>query len=134
MRFVSTRFHGVMDYVFGILLIVAPWLLGFARGGTETWVPVILGIAVILYSLFTDYELGVSRSIPMPTHLVLDGLVGLILLVSPWLFGFSDYVRAPHVILGILFIAAALFTRKVPSYGRIGGTGGRHGMPGPTAG
>jgi hypothetical protein len=36
MRFIPTRIHGMMDYAMGLLLIAAPWLFGFARGGAET--------------------------------------------------------------------------------------------------
>lgn len=117
MRFIPTRVHGMLDYGMGVLLIAAPWLFGFARGGAETWLPVVLGLGVILYSLFTDYELGVVRKLSMSAHLTMDGLGGALLAVSPWLFGFSDYVWVPHLILGLAEIGAALFTRKVPSYG-----------------
>lgn len=56
MQIISTKAHGVLDYLMGILLIASPWLFNFNRGGDETWIPVILGSAIILYSLFTDYE------------------------------------------------------------------------------
>jgi hypothetical protein len=118
MRFISTRVHGYVDYLMAVLLIAAPWLLDFARGGAETWIPVILGAGVILYSLFTDYELGLVKSLSMPSHLWLDGLGGLLLAASPWLFGFADWVWAPHLILGLLEIGAALMTETVPSYER----------------
>lgn len=118
MRFIPTRAHGYMDYLMGVLLIAAPWLLDFARGGAETWIPVILGAGVILYSLFTDYELGAVKSLAMPKHLWLDGLGGLLLALSPWLFGFSDWVWAPHLILGLLEIGSALMTKTTPSYDR----------------
>lgn len=117
MRFIPTRIHGYIDYLMGVLLIAAPWLLGFAAGGAETWVPVVLGAGVILYSLLTDYELGAVHTLSMPTHLWLDGLGGLLLLASPWLFGFADLVWVPHVVLGLLEIGAALTTETVPSYG-----------------
>ena len=55
-----TRIHGVLDYTVGALLIALPFLLGFG-GGAQTWVPVALGAAAIVYSLFTDYELGVKK-------------------------------------------------------------------------
>src|SRR5690606_21786694 len=115
MRFLSTRAHGIMDYLMGILLIAAPWLFDFARGGAETWVPVILGAGVILYSLMTDYEYGLSPAISMRTHLKLDLLSGILLAASPWLFGFSDYIFLPHLIVGILEIGASLVTHTVPA-------------------
>ena len=115
MRFISTRVHGMLDYGMGILLIAAPWIFEFAAGGAETWLPVALGAGVIAYSLFTDYELGVVRRIRMPTHLLLDGMGGVLLAVSPWLFGFSDLVWVPHVVFGVAEMGAALMTEKVPS-------------------
>jgi hypothetical protein len=115
MRFISTRVHGYLDYTMGLLLIVAPWLFGFARDGAETWVPVILGASAILYSLLTDYELGASRRLSMRTNLTLDLLSGIFLAASPWLFGFADYVYLPHLILGLAEIGAALMTRTSPS-------------------
>ena len=30
-----------------LLLIAAPWVFGFARGGAETWIPVVLGAGVV---------------------------------------------------------------------------------------
>jgi hypothetical protein len=114
MRVIGTKTHGYLDYIVGILLIAAPWLFGFYAGGAETWVPVILGASTIMYSLLTDYELGIARTISMRTHLVLDMLSGLLLLISPWLFGFADHIWEPHVIVGIIEIGAAMMTQKVP--------------------
>ncbi len=119
MRFIDTKTHGYLDYLVGVLLILAPWILGFNRGGAETWVPVILGASAILYSLITDYELGVSPQISMRTHLTLDLISGIFLALSPWLFNFDDYVYLPHLLLGIFEIAASLFTKKQPSKRRL---------------
>jgi hypothetical protein len=106
-----------LDYIMGALLIAAPWLFDFDRGGAETWVPVILGAGAIIYSLMTDYELGATRGISMKTHLTLDLMSGVLLAASPWIFGFADYVYMPHLILGILEIGAALMTKTQPAYG-----------------
>jgi hypothetical protein len=116
MRFIPTRTHGVLDYTVGLLLLIAPWLFDFARGGAETWVPVALGAAALLYSVFTDYELGAVRKIPMPVHLTLDLVNGVLLAASPWLFGFAAEVWVPHLLLGLFEIAAALMTQKQPAY------------------
>ncbi len=115
MKIISTRVHGVLDYLMGALLIASPWLFDFARNGAETWVPVILGAGAILYSLMTDYEYSVSRTLSMKTHLNLDLFSGIFLAASPWIFGFNDYVYVPHLVLGILEIGAALMTDTVPS-------------------
>lgn len=114
MRFIPTRVHGILDYTVGAILAISPWLFGFNRGGAETWVPVILGAGAILYSLVTNYEWGVSRRIPMPTHLMLDVASGIVLALSPWIFGFADHVYLPHLLFGILEIAVPLLTRRHP--------------------
>ena len=62
----------------------------------------------------TDYELGATRTLSMRTHLTMDFMSGLLLAVSPWLFGFADYVWMPHVILGVVEIGAAMFTKLHP--------------------
>jgi hypothetical protein len=104
-----------MDYLMGVLLIASPWLFGFANGGAAQWVPVILGISALIYSLMTNYELGVAKTISMKTHLTLDLMSGIFLAASPWIFGFNDVVYLPHLILGIAEIGAALMTEKEPS-------------------
>ncbi len=113
-----TRIHGILDYLLGALLIASPWLLGFADNEAARWVPVVLGAGVLLYSIFTDYELGVVKKIQMPVHLMLDALGGVLLAVSPWMLGFDDRVWMPHVILGVVEILTAAITNTVPGYER----------------
>ena len=87
------------------------------EGGLQTWLPVALGAGVIAYSLLTDYELGLVKTIPMPVHLGLDIAGGLLLAASPWLFGFAEEARMPHLILGLFEIVAAVVTRTTPARG-----------------
>ncbi|MEX0772148.1 MAG: SPW repeat protein [Balneolales bacterium] len=115
MRIIPTRTHGIIDYIFGVVLILAPWVLDFAAGGAETWVPVIIGAVVILSSMFTDYEMGVSRQISMDTHLTLDAIIGIVLAISPWLFGFAAMIWVPHLVLGAAAFLVSLMTEKVSS-------------------
>lgn len=111
MRWIPTRVHGVLDYLWGVSLLATPWLGGFARGGAETWIAVALALGAILYSLLTDYELGVARVVSMRGHLLLDLLGGAFLTASPWLFGFADRVWLPHVAFGLFSVAASLMTQ-----------------------
>ena len=115
---ISTRVHGFLDYSVGVLLIALPWLLGFARGGPETWAPVAVGASALVYSLFTDYELGLVRKLQMPVHLWLDAIGGVALAVSPWLLEFDEQVWIPHVALGVTEVVVAFFTNTIPGYER----------------
>jgi hypothetical protein len=115
---IPTRVHGMLDYALGALLIGLPWLLGFGRGGPETWVPVALGAGVIAYSLCTDYELGVVRKLSMPAHLWMDALGAVILMVSPWVLGFDHEVWIPHVAVGAFELLTSVITNTVPGYDR----------------
>jgi hypothetical protein len=112
MNIISSRTHGVLDYIVGVLLIVSPQIFGFAQGGMESRIPVILGVAAIIYSLVTNYELGLVKWLPFRAHLTLDVLSGLFLAASPWLFGFADLVWVPHVVLGLVELGAVLMTRR----------------------
>lgn len=96
-------------------MIATPWLLNFNRGGAETWVPVIVGIMVLLQAILTDFEMGLIRKLPMKTHLSMDLFSGLLLALSPWLFGFAEYIAWPHVLFGVFSILASLTTHTIPA-------------------
>lgn len=113
MRIIPTRIHGMMDYLMGVVLMLAPWLLRL-RPGAESWVPIALGAGAVVYSLLTRYELGIYGVIPMPVHLGLDAMSGALLLASPWLFQFADHAWVPHVVFGVAELGAAVMTSTVP--------------------
>lgn len=109
---IPIRTHAVIDYVTGALLIIAPFLFGFANGGAAQWVPILLGAGIIAYSLLTNYGLSAARVIPYRVHLGLDVAGGLLLLVSPWLFGFADLIWWPHVLVGLLELVVVALSDK----------------------
>ena len=90
MRFIPTRFHAPLDYIVGVALIAAPWIFQFSEHTAATVVPIVLGIGLIVYSLFTNYELGVWKVAPMAVHNLGDIAAGIVLAASPWIFGFAD--------------------------------------------
>jgi hypothetical protein len=118
MKVISTYMHGVLDYVVGFALILAPTLFGFAYlGGPAVTIPRILGIAVVLMALMTRYELGVMKVIPMGAHLSIDYVAGLFLAASPWIFGFADAPAnawVPHVAVGLGVLLVTAMTQRMP--------------------
>jgi hypothetical protein len=112
MKIIPRKMHGLLDYLVGIVLIAAPWLFGFADDGPATYIPVVLGAGALVYGILTNYEFGVVRLIPFRVHLLLDVLSGAFLAISPWLLGFSNKVYLPHLIVGLIEIAAGIMTRE----------------------
>jgi hypothetical protein len=58
--------------------------------------------------------MGLLRWTPFPAHLAVDLAGGVLLLASPWLFGFSDVVRWPHILAGLVETLLSLVTRARP--------------------
>ena len=111
MKHVNSRAHGVIDYVVGVALIIAPYLFGFADDEPARTAAWIVGGGSLLYSLFTAYELSIAKIIPYRIHLGLDVAAGIFLAASPWLMSFADRVVVPHLVVGLLEIGVALMSR-----------------------
>lgn len=86
----------------GSLPVPLPWVIGFASDTTATWnawiAAIVLGaLAVATLSAFAEWEEWANM------------VIGLWLIVSPWILGFMANVNAmwTHVILGVLVAAIA---------------------------
>ncbi|WCT10248.1 SPW repeat domain-containing protein [Mucilaginibacter jinjuensis] len=115
--FISTKLIGALDYITGIILIASPWLFGYYNiSSAALFIPVFLGAMQIIMAIFSNYELGIMKVLPMPLHSFLNGFVGFWLLVSPFLYGFCNIVFWPQVILGILLLMMAIYAKPSPAY------------------
>ncbi len=99
------------------LLLAAPFVFGFyGVGGAAVIIPMVLGAGLILYSLLTNYELGIPglKFIPMWVHLVFDLVASAFLAISPFLFGFINKAPnawLPHIIAGVVVIVLVLVSQ-----------------------
>lgn len=119
MRFIPTKVHAPLDYIVGAVLIAGPWIFQYSDSTPATVVSIVLGIGLIAYSLFTNYELGVWKVAPMAVHNLIDVVAGALLAVSPWLFGFADEGTnfwAPFVVIGVAAIFLGLTTKQAGGY------------------
>ncbi len=107
--------HNVLDYVIGALLVISPWLFGFADVLAARNVFLVLGAGLIVYSLLTNYYYAIVRVIPLGVHMTLDSLAGVVLILAPALFGYRDLLTtgqyAVHMIFGIGAIGLVALTR-----------------------
>jgi hypothetical protein len=113
-KLLSTRVHGVIDYLAAATLIVLPRLLGWSD--PVTLLLTAMGVLLVLYSLVTRYELSLAKLLPMQGHLALDGLSGLALIAAAFLLpsnGNGELVGL--IVLGLFEIGAALLTRTEPA-------------------
>lgn len=106
LRFLSSRNHGIVDYLAAANLIIAPFVLNLGTSNPAAlWLSVISGFIVIIVSLITQYQYGAIKLIPFGGHLTLDLLVATFFMFVPRLFklhGFDEayyYINAALVYL-----------------------------------
>jgi hypothetical protein len=118
LRFIPTKVHGALDYIVAIALIFAPMIFGFQSvGGAAVIIPVVLGIGLFLYSLFTNYEWGLIKVLGMPYHLIVDVVASVVLALSPFIFGFvkeAPNAWVPHIVVGLTVILVVICSKTQP--------------------
>lgn len=112
-KLIPTRFHGVLDYLFGVLYIALPFLLNWPQPAAG--ILIALGAGTLLYSVLTRYELGLVKLLPMPAHLAIDLLGGLLLVAAPLLGLVDESVRGWFWALGAIQLVIALLSDTQPS-------------------
>ncbi|MDC0715676.1 SPW repeat domain-containing protein [Nannocystis bainbridge] len=85
----SPRVHGVLDYLFAALFLLAPSLLDF-HDDAAMLSAYVVGGALLSLSLLTRYPLGVLRLVPFPVHGGIEMVAALALVALPWLAGFQN--------------------------------------------
>ena len=83
-KVISSKTHGMIDYIAAPSLMVLPRLLRFPPRVTNMLMGV--GIFHLLYSMLTRYEMGVVKVLPYKGHLALDGVLAAGTLASPMMF------------------------------------------------
>jgi len=112
MEKISRKTHGIIDYLWVAIMITAPFFLGFATVIPAAACFFIAALSVFLLSLFTNYELGVWKRLPIAFHLDMDIVLGFTLVISPWLFGFYNQIFLPHIVMGAFSIVAGLTSNR----------------------
>jgi hypothetical protein len=104
--------HGIVEYGVGALSIVGPFLLSFHSDVAKV-VSILLGAGIIVMAFVTDAPTGVTRRLPIASHVVLDYVMSLFLLVTPFVFSFTDDARATayFIVLGVGYLLLTLSTR-----------------------
>jgi len=110
MKVVSPLMHGYLDYLTVTLFLFAPTVFGLT--GTVATLAYALAVIHLLLTLATDFELGVLKTIPLAIHGWIERAVGPLLVLVPFLLGFSaDAVsRNFYIAVGVIIILVGLFS------------------------
>lgn len=111
MKFISPRFHGLMDYATAAAMIVLPRQLGFSTPTTNLMIGA--GAGILGMSLLTRYPMGLVPVLPMKAHLVADAAMDALLIREANQLEKSE-PKARNAILGLAIAGTllTLFTRS----------------------
>lgn len=109
---ISPRVHGTLDYLLAAALIAVPLAVDF-HDDTATVLMLVLGGAATLLAIGTNWSTGIIRILPPVLHGVADIAATIVLIIAPFVLGFTDDTVATvlYVVIGAGGLGATLLTR-----------------------
>jgi SPW repeat len=106
------RTHAAMEPLVAIVLIAGPWIFGFNDIESCTIVSVAVGAIMLVSGMVTRWRLSLVKLLSLRTHFATDLLLGVVLVLTPFVAGASDRGDATRflVIMGVLELLTALST------------------------
>jgi hypothetical protein len=104
--------HGSLEYVVAILLIAAPFLLGF-QATAATAAAVVAGLALLAFTATSALPTGLIGSITLGVHVTVDVVFAVLLVALPFVLGFTEEgaPTALFIALGVLHLLLTIGTR-----------------------
>lgn len=99
--------------ILGLIMIVAPYVLGFSGDPGALWTNIILGVVVLLASAYK----AIARDVALWEYWV-AGIAGVLAVVAPFTFGFSAQAIALWTTLILGAVVAILAGIKVFAPGK----------------
>jgi hypothetical protein len=114
---ISVNTHAMLEPLMAVLIIVSPWLFGFSDVNDAQTICIIVGAVMLIAGAMTQWRYSLLKLIPLRTHFMTDLLLAAVLILTPFIFGFSDEGGATRfmIIVGVLEGLTALSTRWDPA-------------------
>ncbi|WP_210494475.1 SPW repeat protein [Patulibacter sp. SYSU D01012] len=112
MRPIPVSLHATAEPFIAIVLIAFPWILGYDDNDAATIVSVAAGVVTLLVGGSTKWRQSLVKLIPLRTHAMLDVGVGVVLVVAPFVFGYTEETGAMafHIVIGLGEIMVGVMT------------------------
>ena len=91
--------HGVIDYLLVIILAFGPGMAGFQ--GRQAWFCYILAAVHFALTILTRFPLGILKHVGFPMHGAIEVIVGVLMIVFPWIAGFARGVLSRNFFMAI---------------------------------
>ncbi len=110
MKIISSKFHGILDYLTVIFLFAAPTLFKM-EGSLSTFTYVLAGIHLLLTG-FTNFEVGIFKVIPFRIHGLIEVVVSVALTAAAFWFNTNDSELGfySYIILAVVILVVFLLT------------------------
>jgi hypothetical protein len=97
--------------VLGVLLFIAPWVLGYSGNPTAFWSSIVLGALIVVFSLIKGLVHDATN-----WDYWLTGILGILAIIAPFVLGFSSLSGALYacVILGAITLILSAIMVMVP--------------------
>jgi hypothetical protein len=110
---IPLKAHAAMEPLIALVIVAAPWIFGFSDVDSAKIVCIAVGVVMLLAGSMTDWRLSLARLIPLRAHMMTDLALAAVLVLSPFILGFSDEGGATRftIVAGALEALMALATR-----------------------
>jgi hypothetical protein len=105
----AKRWQDWLNLILGVWLFLSPWLLGYVGTNlTASWNAWILGVALVVFS-------AIAVSMPQTWEEVINLLIGIWMVISPWVLSFTGARSAESnaVIVGIVAIVLSAWAMAI---------------------
>lgn len=108
MNILTSRSHGILDYIFSLFVLVAPTL--FQMEGDFCTATYVLGVVHLVITALTRFEFGLIKLIPFRIHGLIEVVMALLLVGLAFWFNSQGNEFAFYFYLALAAITLVVFS------------------------
>jgi hypothetical protein len=118
MTILSPQAHRILDFLTVVAFAVAPTVVQLT--GAAAMLAYVLAAVHLTMTLATEFQAGRKRPVPLRAHGVVEAVVGIALIVVPFITGWTGSARTFYIAAGAVILVVWAFTRYQAQQGSAG--------------